>query len=310
MFNYYIYRFGQFLALTLPLRLAYFLASFLAQGYYLFALRDRRNVKANLRTIFPAKSNRQLRKISRMIFRNFAKYLVDFFRFEKLDRQLIDKNIKLENLHYFDEALAKGNGVVVLTAHLGNWELGGVVIAQLGYPFWAVALPHKNKKVNDFFDAQRNRKGVKVIAMGKAVRSCITQIRHGNMVALVGDRDFTEKGIVIDFFGRPTHFPEGPAALSLMTGASIVPGFMLRNPDNSFTLRIEKPIEFSPTGNKTQDLADLIGVYKNIFQDYISKYPEQWYVFRKFWVELSPSSGPVRSGAPRRGASYGAGRVK
>ena len=285
MFNYYIYRFGQFLALTFPLRLVYFLGASLAGIYYCLAFHDRRFVKANLRIIFPEKSSRELRKISRMVFRNFAKYLVDFFRFERLDRAYIDKNIKLENLHYFDQVLAKGKGVVVLTAHLGNWELGGVVIAQLGYPFWAVALPHKNKKVNDFFDGQRNRKGVKVIAMGKAVRSCITEIRNNHMVALVGDRDFSEKGIVLDFFGKPMHFPEGPAALSLMTGASIVPGFMLRNPDDSFTLRIEKPVEFTPSGNKEKDLADLIGVYKNIIQDYVRKYPEQWYVFRKFWVE-------------------------
>ncbi|MCX5669448.1 MAG: lysophospholipid acyltransferase family protein [Candidatus Omnitrophica bacterium] len=285
MFNYYIYRFGQFIALALPLRLVYFLAVFLAQGYYLLAFHDRRFVKANLRVIYPKITNRQLRKISRMVFRNFAKYLVDFFRFEKINHQYIDKNVKLENLHYFDQALAKGKGVVVLTAHLGNWELGGVVIAQLGYPFWAVALPHKNKKVNDFFDAQRNRKGVKVIALGKAVRSCMAEIRKNHMVALVGDRDFSEKGIIIDFFGKPTHFPEGPAALSLMTGASIVPGFMLRNPDNSFTLRIEKPVEFTPSGDKIKDLADLISVYNNIIQDYIRKYPEQWYVFRRFWVE-------------------------
>jgi len=285
VFNYYIYRFAQILALVLPLKLVYGLGSFLAQGYYIFAFRDRQNVKANLRVIFPEKTNRQLRKISRLMFVNFAKYLVDFFCFEKLNRQYIDKKIKLENLHYFDEALAKGKGVIVLTAHLGNWELGGVVLAQLGYPFWAVALPHKNKKVNDFFDAQRNRKGVKVIAMGKAVRSCITEIRKNHMVALVGDRDFTEKGMVVDFFGRPTHFPEGPAALSLMTGASIVPGFMLRNPDNSFTLRIERPIEFSPTGDKSKDLKELIGVYRDIFQDYIRQYPGQWYVFRKFWAE-------------------------
>lgn len=285
MFNYYTYRFGQFIALALPLRLVYFLAAVLAQGYYLLAFGDRQSVKANLRVIFPEKSNRQLRKISRMVFRNFAKYLVDFFRFEKLNREYIDKNIKLENLHYFDQALAKGKGVVVLTAHLGNWELGGVVISQLGYPFWAVALPHKNKKVNDFFDAQRNGKGVKVIAMGKAVRSCVTEIRNNHMVALVGDRDFSEKGLIIDFFGKPTHFPEGPAALSLMTGASIVPGFMLRNSDDSFTLRIEKPIEFTPTGDKTKDLADLIDIYKNIIQDYIRNYPQQWYVFRKFWVD-------------------------
>lgn len=285
MLNYYLYRLGQFIALTFPLRFVYGFAVFLADLHCFFAFRDRRFVRANLRVIFPDKSAGEINKISRMVFRNFAKYLVDFFRFEKLDLQYIKKNIKLENMHHFDDALSKGKGVIVLSAHLGNWELGGVAIAQLEYPFWVVALPHKNKKVNAFFDAQRNRKGVNVIAMGKAVRSCIFEFRKNHMVALVGDRDFNEKGIVLDFFGKPMHFPEGPAALSLMTGAPIVPGFMLRNADDSFTLRIEKPIEFSPSGDKVKDLAGLITVYKKVMEDYIRKYPEQWYVFRKFWVK-------------------------
>jgi len=283
--NYYLYRFGRYIALVLPLKIVYLLAVFLADLYYLIAFRDRRFVKENLKVIFPQKKERELREISRKIFRNFAKYLADFFRFEKLDRNYIEKKIKLVNMHNFDQALKKGKGVVVLTAHLGNWELGGVVIALLGYPFWAVALPHKNPKVNDFFNSQRNSKGVRVIAMGKAVRSCIAAIRNNHMVALVGDRDFTEKGAIVDFFGKPTHFPEGPAALSLMTGASIVPGFMLRNPDDTFTLSIEKPLEFTPTGDKEKDLKELIKVYNNIFEDYIRRYPEQWYVFRRFWVD-------------------------
>lgn len=285
MLNYYFYRLGQFIALSLPLRFVYGFAIFLANLHYFFAFGDRRSVRSNLRIIFPDKSTRDLRKISKAVFRNFAKYLVDFFRFQNLDLQYIDKNIKLENLDNFDQVLAKGKGVIVLSAHLGNWELGGVVIAQLGYSFWVVALPHKNKKVNEFFDGQRNGKGVKVIAMGKAVRSCISEIRKNHMVALVGDRDFTEKGIIINFFGKPMHFPEGPAALSLMTGAPIVPGFMFRNPDDSFTLRIEKPVEFSPSGDKDKDLVGLINVYKKVMEDYIRKYPEQWYVFRKFWVQ-------------------------
>ncbi|MDD5692536.1 MAG: lysophospholipid acyltransferase family protein [Candidatus Omnitrophica bacterium] len=284
MLNYYIYRFGQFISLILPLRLVYAVAVFLADLHYIFAPRDRGFVKNNLAVIFPERSRGELRRISIMVFRNFAKYLVDFFRFEKLNRKYIDKKIKLEGMHHFEAALSAGKGAVVLTAHLGNWELGGVVIAQLGYPFWVVALPHKSKKVNDFFDSQRSSKGVKVIAMGKAVRSCISEIRNNHLVALVGDRDFTGKGMLVDFFGKPTHFPEGPAALSLMTGAPIIPGFMLRNPDDSFTLRIEKPVEFSPTGDRAKDMVTLVAAYKNIFEDYIRKYPEQWYVFRRFWA--------------------------
>ncbi|MDD5042824.1 MAG: lysophospholipid acyltransferase family protein [Candidatus Omnitrophica bacterium] len=285
MLNYYLYRLAQSVALALPVKLAYALAVFLADLHYLLAFRDRRFVKNNLKEIFAGEKNIRLDKISRNVFRNFAKYLVDFFRFERLDRQYISRNIKLENVAYFDQALAKGKGVIVLTAHLGNWELGGVVLAQLGYPFWAVALPHKNKDVDNFFVSQRSRKGVNVIPMGKAVRSCIAALRKNHMLALVGDRDFTEKGLIVDLFGKPMHFPEGPAALSLLTGASIVPGFMLRNPDDSFTLRIEKAVEFTPCGDKEKDLKKIIEIYRETFERYIRTYPDQWYVFRRFWVE-------------------------
>jgi KDO2-lipid IV(A) lauroyltransferase len=217
--------------------------------------------------------------------RNFAKYLVDFFRFAKIDKAYIEKNVKVENLHYFDEALAKGRGAIALTAHLGNWELGGVMIALLKYPVWAVALEHKNKRVNDFFNFQRESKGLKVIPFGKAVKLCLEALKNKGVLALVGDRDFSEKGIVVDFFGKPTFFPAGAAVFSLKTGAPIVPGFMLRNGDDTLTLRLEEPIKFSPSGNTNKDIKDLILKYKIIIENYIRRFPEQWYMFKRFWIE-------------------------
>jgi KDO2-lipid IV(A) lauroyltransferase len=284
MLNYLLYRIGQFIALHLPLKLGYKLAVFISDVHYIFADKDRWAVKENLRVIFPEKSNTEIRSIRIKMFRNFAKYLVDFFRFEKIDEEYIKNNIRIENIRYFEEALSRGKGVIVLTAHLGNWELGGVVIALCGYPFWVVALPHKDKRVNNFFNSQRESKGIKVIPLGKAVRKSLDVLKENKILALVGDRDFTEKGVILDFFGKAALFPQGPAAFSLKTGASILPGFMLRNVDDTFTLRIEKPLEFKPTGNKENDLRELITIYKIIFEDYIRKYPDQWYMFRRFWI--------------------------
>ncbi len=287
MFNYIPYRIGQLIALHLPLKIAYKIAVFISDLRYLFARKDRRIAKNNLMVIFPDKSSREIRRISVKVFRNFAKYLVDFFRFSKLDTQYIKENIKVENIHYIDEALSKGKGAIIVSAHLGNWELGGVVVALSGYPFWAVALPHKYKKVDNFFNSQRESKGMGVIPLGKAVRRSLDVLRENKVLALAGDRDFSEKGIVLDFFGRPAIFPQGPAALALKTGATIIPGFMLRNKDDSFTLRFEKPLNFTSTGDKDADLKELTAQYKNIFEDYIRKYPDQWYVFRKFWKDNS-----------------------
>lgn len=280
-----MYRIGQFISLSLPLSLAYRVSILICDLHYLFAARDRKMVTDNLRSIFPEMGKKEINRIRRNTFRNFAKYLVDFFRFSKLDNTYINKHIKVENREFLDEALKKGKGAITLTAHLGNWELGGVIISLLGYNFSAVALPHQNKKVNDFFNNQRASKGIKVIPLGNAVRQCLSVLKNNEVLALVGDRDFSGKGIVMDFFNRPTFFPEGPAAFSLKTGACIVPGFMVRNSNDGFTLRFEKPLELVSTGDKQKDLNKIIGHYKLIFEDYIRRYPDQWYMFRRFWIE-------------------------
>lgn len=292
MLNFLLYRIGQFIALNTPLKIGYAIAVFVADIQYFFAFRDKNTVKKNLKVIFPDKTDKEIKDISRRMFENFGKYLVDFFRFSKLDQGYIKKNIKIENIDYFNQALSKGKGVIVLTAHLGNWELGGVVVALLGYPFWVVALPHKNKKVDEFFNNQRQSKGIHVIPFGKAARQCLSLLRENKMIALVGDRDFSEKGLVLDFFGKKTHFPLGPAAFAIKTGAVIVPGFMFRNSDDSFTLRIEEPIEFKPKADiigpqeiTDKDMNNVIGQYINIFERYIKERPDQWYMFRRFWIE-------------------------
>jgi len=284
MLNYILYKIGQFIALHFPLKIAYKLAVFVSDLHYIVADKDRLAVKENLKAIFPEKSDREINRIRIRMFRNFAKYLVDFFRFSKIDNEYTKRNIRLENIHYIDEALSKGKGAIILSAHIGNWELGSVVVAVLGYPLWIVALPHKHKNVNNFFNFQRQLKGIKVIPLGRAVRRCLNILKDNGIVALAGDRDFTEKGIVLDFFGKPTFLPEGPAAFCLKTGAPIVPAFMLRDKDDKFTLRIGKPLEGAISNNDKKYLQELIIRYKTIIEDYIRSYPEQWYMFRRFWI--------------------------
>ncbi|RKY31123.1 MAG: hypothetical protein DRP74_05500 [Candidatus Omnitrophota bacterium] len=289
MGDYVLYRIGKFIAMHIPLKLAYKLAIFFSDVHFIFANKDRATVLGNLKVIFPEKSVREIRRIRIRMFRNFAKYLVDFFRFEKLTKEEVAKNVKVLNRHYLDQALARNKGVIVLSAHIGNWELGGAVVALAGYPIWVVAMTHKYKKVNDFFVNQRKNKGINVIPMERAVKQCLTVLNENKLLGLIGDRDFTERGITEDFFGKPMLFPVGPAGFALKTGAAIVPTFIVRNPDDNFTLMIEKPIIVEPSiSNKNggdEKLRKVISQYKIIFEEYIRKYPDQWYMFRKFWKD-------------------------
>jgi KDO2-lipid IV(A) lauroyltransferase len=285
MIYYLIYKIAEFIALHLPLKLAYKLAIFISDLHYLFARQDRANVTANLKVILPDKNLSEIKSIRLAVFRNFAKYLVDFFRFSLLDKEYINKNICVLNTHYIDEALSKGNGVIALTAHIGNWELAGVSTALLGYPVGAVALPHRHKSVDNFFNYQRQRKGMFVIPVGRAARRCLELLRENKIIALAGDRVFNTAGVIVDFFGLPTRLPEGPAVFSLKSGAPIIPGIMIRNPDDTFKFVFEKPVEFVPCGDKHRDLIQLVSKYKVVIEDYIRRYPEQWFMFRRFWVE-------------------------
>ncbi len=272
---------GQFIAVNTPLKLAYKIAIVFSDIHFVFADKDRAEVFANLKAIFPEKSIKEIKKIRIQIFRNFAKYLVDFLRFQEVDKEYINRRIKIDNIRYLDEALKKGKGVVILSAHIGNWELGGIVVSSLGYPLSGVAMPHKSKKVNEFFNTQRQRKGLKVISFGKAARTCLRLLEENKMIALVGDKDFTkEAGVVTDFFGRPSYMPKGPAAFALKNGSTIIPVFVLRNPDDTFIIKINKPIDCS-----SNSIEEITSKCTKEIEQIVKNHPEQWYMFKKFWIQ-------------------------
>ncbi len=285
MLSYIFYRIGEALALSIPLRSAYAVALFLSSVYYIFAFRDRRMVTRNLKVIFPDKDKKEIAAICFKVFLNFAKYLVDFLRFKRLDMDYIRKNVNIKGIANVEDGLKRGKGVILLTAHLGNWELGGVVVSQMGYSLLSVALPHKSQRVNKFFNDKRQSKGLEILPLGRAAKGCLKGLRKNRLLALVGDRDFNDKGRSVDFFGKNAIFPEGAAVFALQTGALIVPGFMLRNKNDSFSLVFEKPLEFTISGNREKDLDCIINKCKDVFEKYIYNYPDQWYMFRRFWKE-------------------------
>jgi Kdo2-lipid IVA lauroyltransferase/acyltransferase len=287
MFKYYIYKFGQFCVTHLPLKLSYWLAGLISDIHYLCSFRDRRIVAENLRVILPGATN--ISALTRDVFRNFGMYLVDFFRMaKKMDRRFIKERVTVKNLEYIDQALKKGQGVIFLTAHIGNWELGGFVLSLMGYPSMAIALPHKERRVNDFFNRQRESRGLTVVPMSQAIRRSLHTLQHNGVVALLADRDFSASGLVLDFLGRKSLIPRGAAMFAVKTGAAIVPTFLIRTTQDSYLLHIEEPIYVPRASNgqvSDETLLPIMRKYTAIIEEKIRQYPSQWLMFRKFWVE-------------------------
>ena len=289
MFKYWIYIFGQFCVNYLPLSVSYRLATWLSDIHYFLSFRDRRAVRENLRLVVG--ESKKIEPIVREVFRNFGRYLVEFFRMAKhLDDQYIQENVRIPNLGVIDRVLKQGKGAILLTAHIGNWELGGVVLSRLGYPLLAIALSHKERPVNNLFNQQREHQGLRVVPIHLSIRKCLEALNQNQCVAILGDRNFSSNGQELDFLDRKVSFPKGPALFSLRTGAPIVPIFFVRRGKNLFDLIIDEPI-YPPQAieadliRQNEQQMTLMRRYVQCIENIVRTYPDQWLMFRRFWVE-------------------------
>lgn len=288
---YILYRIGVFLALALPLKFSYFMADLIGGVYCRFSSNDREAVIANLRVVLgDTITDKKLSKTARGVFKNFAKYLVDFFRFTRIDKEYIDRYIGLEGLERVDAALTRGKGAILLSAHIGNWELGAAALSLSGYPISAVVLTHQNKKINDFFTRQRMRGKMRPIEIGATLRACYRTLKGNGLLALLGDRDFTKNGLRIEFFGKIALIPKGPAVFAYREGAAILPTFMVREPDDTFRLFIDEPIYADPRKDEASAIAGLMKQYLASIESCVRKYPSQWYIFRDLWEQNGAQS--------------------
>ncbi|HOW97787.1 MAG TPA: lysophospholipid acyltransferase family protein [Kiritimatiellia bacterium] len=288
MTGYWPYRIAAFLSRALPERLAYWVGLRFSDLFYRRDQKGRAAVMGNIATVLRARGVQPARDaldgFARKTFQYFGKYLVDFFRFSRLTQEDIERRVSIEHRERLDQSLALGRGLILVTAHFGNWELGGAVIAGLGYPVNAVVLPQRLEKLNRLFQGQRERRGLRVIPMGSSVFNLIRCLRRKELLALLADRDFTGKSDPVEFFGKPAHMPVGPAWLSFKTGAPVLVGFLIREVDDTFRLRLYPPILPGPDAS----IEGIRARINEILEKEIAERPYQWFMFDPFWDAQAP----------------------
>jgi len=288
MLKFYLFKIAHGIACALPLSFVYRLAVLLSDIKYLLSQADRRAVRENLCVICGNRSD--LDAMTREVFRNFAKYLVDFFRMPRFTRAFLEEHVEFENLQYLQEALARKQGVIIMTAHIGNWELGGLTLGRMGYPLTAVALPHKEQALDEFFNRQRAEGGVTVVPVRLAIRRCLRALGENKIVALLADRDFSATGELMMLFGKPVMVPRGLAMFAYRTGAVILPMFLRRKPGTlvGYTLTIDRPLEY-PDNFRDMDedqlTRELMRQQVEVLEKHILQDPSQWLLFRRFWTD-------------------------
>lgn len=270
---------------TLPPAAALAVADWLADAYSCRAATDRAVVRHNLELLGGEPVSPASPRI-RDVFRNFGRYLVEFFTAHRPDRL----PIAIEGHTHLRAAQGEGRGVIALTAHLGNWEAGAVAMRRLGCRIAAVALPHQDRSINELFTRQRERCGVDSIPLGPAAAAaCLDRLREGGLVGLLGDQVFSGSSLDVRFSQGRLRVPRGPAVLSLRAGAPVLPVFILREGPGRLRMRLEPAI--LPVAAVGPDrVATLTQRYADVMARYVAQYPEQWVMFQR--LEAQGSDGP------------------
>lgn len=275
MGSYWSYCLAAELSRRLPLPAAYGLAQRLADGAFARRLAAREAVCANLSALLGGAPPTHV-AAAREVFRNFGRYLVEVFRLPGDG----DAAVAIDGREHLEAAAHRGRGVIVLTAHLGNWELGACVLSRLGAGVCAVALPHEDPRMDKLINRQRRRCGVEAIPMGRAApRMILARLQEGRVLGVLGDWDLAGDGIARPFGRGRMVFPRGPAVLSLRSGAPIVPSLIVREGLGAFRLRCEPPLSPQRSGEAGTSIERLVGAYADRIGAWVQQHPEQWLMF-------------------------------
>ena len=230
---------------------------------------------------------------ARRSFGNYFVYLVDFFRFFGTDRAEVDRRVIVDD-GLWDRLREerRGNGIVFMTMHFGNWDLGAAILAQSGFAISAIADVFANERVNRLVIGSREHLGMKIIPANRMGPGILRALKADDVVALLVDVPEPETGVRVTFFGDTIAVPDGPARIALRAGSSVVVATLPRqSPWSDAVVPNIAPVAFTPTGETDTDVQALTQAVFWHLEALVRRHPEQWYIFRNLWVgDVRPAS--------------------
>ena len=249
----------------------------------------RKTVDTNLRAAFPDAAPGRVTRLARSCYVHLGRESVATFCLSALDRQAILESTEVIGLDAFRAAAEEGNGVVLVTGHLGNWEIGGAAFAARGFPIDVVAKGMANRRFEKALNANRERLGMRVVDMGRARREGPPALRAGRILGFVADQDARGGGVFVPFFGRLASTARGPALFALRSGAPLFVGACLRipGPGRRYRITVER-VDAPLTGTVHGDVLGLTRAHVEVLERAVAADPAQYFWHHKRWKTRPP----------------------
>jgi KDO2-lipid IV(A) lauroyltransferase len=266
-------------------------------GYAPMGIR-RAVVERQLRAAFPDWDAARVAEVARRSYDSLGRTFIETAVLPSYSRdRVLDLFERVENWEAFERARALGRGVILLTGHLGNWELGGAYIAARGVPLDAVARGMENPLFDGYLTRTRERIGMTVVHDADAVRAVPRALRAGGAVAFLFDQGAVGLASTwVPFFGRLAKTPRGPAVFALRLDAPMLFGAAIRQPNGRFVLSFE-PVETVRTGDRDADVDAMVAAYSNVLERWVRRTPEQYFWQHRRWKHQRPGT-PAALGDP------------
>jgi KDO2-lipid IV(A) lauroyltransferase len=253
----------------------------------------RRVADANLARAFPDRDRGWRDRVARASYRNLGREAVATFLFAgEPAARVLERTPEATGVDAMLDAVRAGRGLILVTGHLGNWEMAGGAAAARGAPLAAVSVRQANRLFDDALVASRASLGVSTIRRGNARREVLEALRAGRVVGLVADQDARERGVFVDFLGTPASTARGPALFALRSGAPLFLGLCVAVPGHPGRYRCEvEEVRFERSGDLDEDVRRLTAAHAAALAERVRREPEQYFWQHRRWRTPPPAGG-------------------
>ena len=273
-----------YLTKILGLKLSRKFAAVVALFFYFVIPIRKKVVFENLALAFPGYSAKEIKKIALGSYKSLAITLMETLYIPYMKKEEMAGVLKCINLDLLTKKQNEKKGIILLSAHYGNWEFFVSSIAlQINTPLYLLVKPQRNTYVTEFLNRARTRWNNKLIPLGTAVRQVFKVLKENQIVAIAGDQRGNPEGTRIEFFGRMSSVYSGPAVFALRSGAAIIYSICVRQPDYSYRVELtEMPFDDLPE-DENKKVEEICKRYIKFLEQVIRKNPEQWLWMHKRW---------------------------
>lgn len=231
--------------------------------------------------------NTNPRSLARASFINLGLMGAEFIRFYSMSKKEVLSRVEIVGAEYLDNALRKGKGVILISAHLGNWELLGMALSLAGYPLSPLVRTQNNRLFDQYINEKRCSIGMEPVTTGFSLRQVLKALTRNRMVNLMMDRNAGKFGVNNLFLGRPASTPRGAAVIALKAGAPVIPAYILRRSPWRHRITILPPVEVI-SGKQGKCFLDKCIVentnrFSRIVEEMILTAPDQWLWMHHRW---------------------------